>query len=468
MRISRRAATTLGIMGGTFLAAIEATVVATAMPTVVTQLGGLAHYSWVFSGYMLTSAVTMPLWGRLSDMYGRRRFYLLAVGFFLLGSALSGASQSMGQLIVFRAIQGVGAGGLLPLGMTMLGDLYTLRERARMQGLFSGVWGLASLLGPLTGGLVTEALSWRWVFYLNLPFGFVAAALVGLTLVEPTRGRTHRMDYRGALLMMGTIATLMLALGQTGAPDGVVPGLAVAGLYGLAIALGVAFFRGERRSQEPILPLDLLTNRLVSSINTAGFLIGLAMFGALSFVPLFVQTVRGGSAADAGRALTPLVCGWVSMSIVSGRLLPRVGHRPLVTTGISLVVIGFGGLLTVDSSSSRFALLASLGLMGMGMGTAMLSLLLVLQNSVPRERLGVATSVGQFARSIGGAVGVSVMGAIVAASLPPGGAASPALMQIALHRAFVAGAVVAVAALAASLRIPAHLPAGPRDGAPDA
>ena len=199
--MSSRRLVTLGVLGGAFLAAIEATIVSTVMPTVVDHLGGLSHYAWVFSAYILTSTVTMPLWGRLSDLYGRRTFYLASVGVFLLGSALSGASQSMGQLIAFRAIQGIGAGGLLPLGMTIIGELYTLKERARVQAWFSGVWGLASIVGPLVGGFIADRMSWRWVFYLNLPFGAVAAALVGMSLVDRRSPEPPRIDYRGAAVL---------------------------------------------------------------------------------------------------------------------------------------------------------------------------------------------------------------------------------------------------------------------------
>ena len=457
--MSRRGLATLGVLGGSFLAAIEATIVATAMPTVVAQLGGLAHYSWVFAGYLLTSTVSMPVWGKLSDLYGRRPFYLAAVGFFLLGSVLSGAAQSMGQLIVFRAIQGLGAGGLLPLGMTILGDLYTLKERARTQGLFSGVWGLASIIGPLVGGYITDALSWRYVFYLNVPFGAVAALLVGLALVEPEPHRRPRIDYWGALTMMASIGLLMLALSQTGERDSAFSLVQLASLYVIALALGVAFVVIEKRVAEPIVPLDLFADRLVMAVTVSGFLVGVAMFGALSYVPLFVQSVQGGSAADAGETLSPLLLGWVTMAIVTGRILPRVGYRRLILGGLTLVSAGFLGLLRVGHRSAPVELYVEMGLMGLGMGMTMLSLLLALQNAVPRDRLGVATSIGQFTRSIGGAIGVSLMGTIVSLSLPPGGETEPLAMERALHNAFVAGAAVAFLALLAALRVPAGLPA---------
>jgi EmrB/QacA subfamily drug resistance transporter len=454
MRLSRRGLVTLGILTGTFLAAIEATIVATAMPTVVAQFGGLAHYSWVFSGYMLTSTVTMPLWGNLSDLYGRRPFYLASVGLFLAGSALSGASQSMAQLIAFRAVQGVGAGGLLPLGMTLLGDMYTLEERARTQALFSGVWGLASILGPLVGGYVTEALSWRWVFYLNLPFGAVAALLVGSALVDRHRSDRPQIDYAGALLLMLSVGALMLALGQTGAPDAVLTGSQIAGLGLVAAAGTLAFLVNERRVAQPLIPANLFSDRLVRATTLSGFWTGVAMFGTLSFVPLFAQSAMGGTATEAGRALSPLLLGWVGMSIVTGRLIPRLGPRPLILTGLSLLMAGFVSLATVHQGTTWTVLYATLGVMGMGMGLTMLSLLLALQNSVPRAHLGIATSVAQFSRSIGGAIGVSVMGAIVAASLPVGGEAVPASMASALHRAFLSGALFALFALATAFRIP--------------
>jgi EmrB/QacA subfamily drug resistance transporter len=452
-------------MGGTFLAAIEATIVATAMPTIVMHFGGLEHYAWVFSAYILTSTVTMPLWGKLSDLYGRRPFYLASVTLFLLGSALCGASQSMLQLVIFRAIQGIGAGGLLPLGMTILGDLYTFEERARTQGLFSSVWGLASIIGPLVGGVVTEQISWRWIFYLNLPFGLAGATLVGMSLVETAAHQRARIDYRGALLLMASVGALLTALGQTGTPDAVLEPWQTGLLYAMAVGLGVWFVRVEGHSEEPILPCELLRDRFVATTTLAGFLVGTAMFGAISFVPLFVQAGLGGSASDAGQVLTPLLMGWVVMSAVTGRVLPRLGFRPVILVGMSLVAAGFIGLLMVTYETPRSLLLIDLGLMGLGMGMTMLALLLALQQAVPRHRLGVATSVGQFTRSVGGAVGVAMMGAIMAASLPPGGELQRPLMERALHNAFLAGAVVAALALAAGFLVPAEGPAAaPREG----
>jgi EmrB/QacA subfamily drug resistance transporter len=467
MAVSRRAVATLGVLAGNFLAAIEATIVATAMPTVVDHLGGLAHYSWAFSAYMLTSTVTVPVWGKLSDLHGRRPYYLSAIAIFLAGSALAGAAQSMEQLIVFRALQGIGAGGLIPIGMTILGDLYTLRERARMQGVFSSVWGIASILGPLAGGYITQTMSWRWVFYLNLPFGLVAGSMVWTSLEDPVRHEQARIDYRGAAILTSGLTLLLLALTQTGAPDRSLSIPQLWGLYLAALALGYWFIRTERGTPEPILPLDLFTNRLIATVTACGFLMGVSMFGAITFVPLFVQSALGGTATQAGRALTPLLLGWVLTSIAVGRLLPHVGVRPLLVGGLSLVTGGFFGLSRVGHESGAWVLYSLLTTMGLGMGLTMLTLLLALQSAVPRERLGVVTSLGRFTPSIGGAVGVALMGAIIAGSVDQAGSPAPMAMMAALHRAFLAAAVAASAALVAAWFVPGGRPLGDHHRAGD-
>ena len=457
LRSSRRLLVTLGVLGGSFLAAIEATIVATAMPTVVDQFGGLTHYSWVFSGYMLTSTVTTPVWGRLADVYGRRRPYLVAICLFLLGSMLCGISTSMTQLILFRALQGIGAGGLLPLGMVILGDMFSLAERARAQALFAGVWGVASIAGPLVGALLTESASWRWIFFMNLPFGAAAAFMVGRFLVDRLQAGEAVIDYVGAALLMSAVSALMLALNQTGVTDATLGRGLVYALYGLAVVLGAAFVVMERRTPQPILPLSLLGNRMVATTTFSGTLLGVAIFGALAFVPLYVQAALGRSAREAGGVLTPLLLGWVTMSIIPGPRLTRIGFRPFILSGLTCVTIGFLGLANVDLQTPMWRMHLDLGLMGVGMGMTMLSMLLAVQSAVPRERLGVATSLGQFTRSIGGAVGVAVMGALVTAALPATGS-SPAALASGLHRAFVLGSVVSVIALASALLGPGGLP----------
>ena len=458
LRSSRRALVTLGVLGGSFLGAIEATIVATAMPTVVEQLGGLSQYSWVFAAYLLTSTVTTPIWGRLSDLYGRRRFYMAAISLFLTGSMLCGVAQSMEQLILFRAVQGIGAGGLLPLGMTILGEIFSLEERARAQALFAGVWGIAAILGPLAGAVITEGLTWRWVFFFNVPFGIVAGFLVGSFLTESARDSRPSLDYRGAVLLMGTVATLMIALNQSSGSDAMLAPLAVHGLYGVSAILGIAFVVSQRRTREPILPLAMLSSRLVATSTLCSMLVGIAMFGALSFVPLFVQGALGRTPREAGSVLMPLLLGWVAMSAITGRFLPRVGHRPFIIGGLTLLTVGFFGLAGVGSASPFWRMYVDLGVMGMGMGMAMLSLLLAVQGAVPRSQLGIATSLGSFARSMGGAVGVALMGAIVAGTLPASGESTPAALELGLHRAFMLGAGVSVLALIAGLFVPGRTP----------
>jgi drug resistance transporter, EmrB/QacA subfamily len=410
----RRWAITAGVMTGMFLAALEATVVGTAMPTVIASLGGLEHYSWVFSAYLLTSTVTVPVWGKLSDLYGRRPLFQAGVAIFVIGSVLSGMSNSMMQLILFRALQGLGAGALVPLAMTIIGDIYTLEERARMQALFSGVWGLSSVVGPIVGGFLTDQLSWRWVFYLNVPFGIASALIMGFALKEPHREQRPVVDYTGAALLMFAVVLLMLALVNEGS--------ALFGLRNLLLMSGSAILTSffvfyERRVKDPIVPFQLFQNRVVAVAVIAGFLTGIAMFGAISFIPLFAQGTRGATATEAGSLLTPLMLSWVSLSIVGGRLLIRIGYRPTVLAGCVLLTFGFIILSEIPRNAGSIWLYADLVVIGAGLGLTMLTLLIAVQQAVPRNMLGTATSLNQFSRSIGGAVGVAIMGAVLSAGL---------------------------------------------------
>jgi len=433
MSSRRRMAVTAGVITGMFLAALEATVVGTAMPTVIASLGGLSHYSWVFSAYLITSTITVPVWGKLSDLYGRRLFFQLGIAVFLLGSVLSGISTSMTQLIIFRAIQGLGAGALIPLGMTIIGDVYTVEERARMQGFFSGVWGLSSVVGPLVGGFITDQLSWRWVFYINVPFGLAAALIMQLALKEPRRHVRPAIDYAGAAVLMAAITLLMLALVEGGATLSDLASARNLALLAGAALLTALFIRVERRAQDPIVPLGLFGNRVVAVAVEAGFLAGVAMFGAISFVPLFAQGALGSTATEAGSLLTPLMLSWVCLSIVGGRLLLKVGYRPTTLAGLFILTLGFALLSNFQRSTPRVWLYVDLVLIGAGLGLTMLTLLIAVQQAVPRAQLGIATSLNQFSRSIGGAVGVAIMGAVLTAGLAshlqqaarPGGPLTP-------------------------------------------
>ena len=488
---NRRYVVTVGILLGSFLAALETTVVGTAMPTVIASLGGINVYSWVVSAYLLTSTVTVPVWGRLSDLLGRRPLYLLALIIFLIGSALSGMSGTITQLIIFRAIQGLGAGGIVPIGMTVIGDIYTLRERARVQGFFSLVWGMASILGPLAGGFITEQWSWRWVFYINIPVGLAAAFVVGLALAEPEKTKRPQIDYWGATLLTFSITLLLILIGEV--KDWRIwahPGM-MASAAGVII-LTWLFVRSERRAAEPIMPFSIFRNPVVFYGFITGLLVGTAMFGAIAFIPLFVQGTLGGTATEAGSILTPLLLGWVVFALIGGRLMLRVGVRPMVVSGLAAVFVSFIFLARFNQFTPRWALLADIGLLGSGMGLTMLTLIIATQNSVERDQLGIATSLTQFSRSIGGAVGVAVMGTVLMVGLAsqkgeiqrlsglseaevekivsnPSALIEPGLrsqlpptllhamegaLAHALHNVFIVGAVFAALALLSGFRMP--------------
>lgn len=420
MSARRRWAVTIGVMTGMFLAALEATVVGTAMPTVIASLGGLSHYSWVFSAYLITSTVSVPVWGKLSDLYGRRICYQVGIAVFLIGSMLSGIATSMTELIAYRAVQGLGAGALVPLGMTIIGDIFTLAERARMQAFFSGVWGLASVLGPIVGGFITDQLNWRWVFFINLPVGLAAAIVMGMALREPKRLSRPKIDYAGAGALTASITLLMLALVEGGASADTLLSSTNMWLIGGALVLGVLFVRIERRAVDPIVPLAMFRNPVVKVATIVGLLAGVAMFGAISFIPLYAQGVLGSTATEAGSLLTPLMLSWVLLSVVGGRLLLRVGYRRLSITGLSLMTLGFLLLTLHDRELPRVWLYGELVIIGPGLGLTMLTLLIAVQQAVPRAQLGVATAMNQFSRSIGGAVGVAIMGAVLTAGLVAG------------------------------------------------
>ncbi len=413
----RRWAVTIGVMTGMAIAALEATVVGTAMPTVIASLGGISHYSWVFSAYLVTSTVTVPVWGKLSDLYGRRLLYQIGIGVFLLGTLLSGVSTSMTQLIVFRAIQGLGAGALVPLGMTIIGDTFTLKERAKMQAYFSGVWGLSSVVGPIMGGFITDQLSWRWVFFINLPVGILAALIIGFALKEPKHDEKPTIDYLGAVTLMLSISLMMLALVEGGKSVGTL--LSGGNLIELiaSIVFLVIFIFVERSAKDPLIPFQLFRNRTIAVATIAGFLAGVAMFGGISFIPLFAQGALGMTATQAGSLLTPLMLSWVSMSVIVGRLMLRIGYKIITIAGFAVMSLAFLMLSNFHRETPLIWLYVDLALIGAGLGLTMLTLLIAVQQSVDRSQLGIATSLNQFSRAIGGALGVAILGAVLTAGL---------------------------------------------------
>ena len=401
---------TAGIMLSLFLASMESTVVATAMPTIVGQLGGLEHYSWVFSAFMLASTTTVPIYGKLSDIYGSRKLYVFAMALFLVGSVLCGWANSMTMLIFARAMQGIGAGGIMPLAFILIGEMFTLEQRAKMQGFFSGVWGVSSIVGPLLGGFLVDQLSWRWIFYINVLPGLLAAALVGFAWRDQVRSHERpAIDYAGAALLTISVVMLLLGLMEAGAFSWIL----IAG----AVVLFVVLIWVERRAADPILPLSLFRDGLFSTATAHGILTGWALFGSISFIPLFVQAVMGTSATQAGITITPMLLGWVTASIIGTRLLLTIGYRKLGLIGTATFTVGAFLMSRAGMNSSQISLMMFVTLMGIGMGLSVPAFLIAVQTSVERRQLGTATSTLQFSRSIGGTLGVSVMGAALSARL---------------------------------------------------
>jgi len=327
---------TVGIMLSLFLASMESTVVATAMPTIVGQLGGLENYSWVFSAFMLTSTTTVPLYGKLSDIYGRRKLYVFAMALFLIGSVLCGMATTLTHLILARALQGIGAGGIMPLAFILIGEMFSLEQRTKMQGVFSGVWGVSSVAGPLLGGFIVDRLSWHWIFYINVFPGLIAGVLVAFAWRDQAYSHERpAVDYAGAALLSASVVLLLLGLMELGASQGWV-------FIASAVGLFVILFHVERRAADPILPLALFRDRLFATATSHGLFTGWAVFGTISFIPLFVQSVLGASPTQAGVTVTPMLLGWVACSIFGSRILLKVGYRRLSIIGTSLFFIRRG------------------------------------------------------------------------------------------------------------------------------
>lgn len=404
--------TTIGIMLSLFMASMETTVIATAMPTIVSELGGLTIYSWAFSVYMLASTTTIPIYGKLSDIYGRRPVFAIGMIIFLIGSVLCGFAQNMGQLIAFRALQGLGAGGVMPLVFIIVGDIFSFEQRARMQGVFASVWGVSSVVGPLLGGFLVDQISWHWVFWVNVFPGIIAMLIVWFSMQEPDVDRTNRpsVDYLGAAVLSAAVISLLLGLFEIGTPMGWA-------FLATAIVLLLLLFWIERRAINPILPLHLFRQRLFATANGHGFLTGWAMFGSIAFVPLFVQAVIGTNATEAGSTLMTMLLGWVVSSIIASRALLYLNYRVIILFGVSLLTIGSFFLTQGTAELSRMQVMIYLGLMGVGMGSSVSPFLIVVQSSVAKREMGTATSTLQFSRNIGSTLGVSVMGAILAMRL---------------------------------------------------
>lgn len=403
-----------------FLAALDQTIVGTALPRIVADLRGDNLYTWVVTSYLLTSTVTVPIYGKLSDVYGRKPMLLVGVTIFLVGSALSGQSQTMGQLIAFRGVQGLGAGALFPISLAVIGDLFSPRERGRYQGLFGAVFGLSFIIGPFLGGFLTDNVNWRWVFYVNLPIGILALAVVVLAM--PNLGRTQSsvrdLDYPGIALLTAGLVPLLIGLtnkGQFG-PDGKLYGWLtpqVGGLVLLGAVFLVLFVLAERRAKEPVIPLDLFRDRTTAATNAAVFFLGFAMFTAVIYLPRFYQTVRGVSATQSGYEIWPLLVGLIGASMIAGQLISRTGKYKLMMLASTLLLIAGAYLMThLEPGTYNPVLWAWMLLIGAGIGPGMAGFTTIIQSAVPIKRLGVATSTLTLLRQIGGTVSLAIAGTL--------------------------------------------------------
>jgi EmrB/QacA subfamily drug resistance transporter len=401
-----------------FLAALDQTIVATALPRIATDLHGLNRLSWVATAYLMTSAISTPMYGKISDLFGRKKIFQIAIIIFLVGSMLCGLSQTMSQLIFFRALQGLGAGGLMTLVLAIVGDLISPRQRGRYQGYFGAVFAVSSLAGPLLGGFLTDSFSWRWIFYINLPLGIIALALIGARLHLPIHKTEHQLDFFGAGLL--TISVTSLLLGTVwGGTDYPWFSWQILSLFGAFVVGTILFIIQEMRSNvEPLIPLRLFRNDIVRTTSILSLLVGAGMFGAIIFLPEYQQIVRGDSATVSGLLLLPLVFAMLVAVVLSGRLVSKYGHyRPFPIIGTLIMAVGFWLFSHITLTTSRLVLSAWMIVLGFGIGLFMQVMTVAVQNAVERKDLGTATGLVTFARSIGSSLGAAIFGAVLVARL---------------------------------------------------
>ncbi|MFC1442728.1 MDR family MFS transporter [Streptacidiphilus sp. N1-10] len=406
-----------GLMAGMLLAALDQSIVGTALPTIVSQLGGIDKLSWVVTAYLLTSTAATPLWGKISDLYGRRIIFQSAIVIFLIGSALAGLSQNMGELIGFRAIQGIGGGGLMSLAFAIIGDVIPPRERGRYQGLMGAVFGLSSVAGPLLGGWFTDSIGWRWIFYINLPIGLGALVVCSFALKLPVNRREHSIDYLGSAAIVTGVTSLLLYLNWAGTSYGWASWQGLL-LLGASILLTAGFILIERRAAEPILPMRLFRNPIFSVGNGFGFFAGFAMFGGIIYLPVYLQAVQGMSATKSGLGMLPAVAGIMATAITSGRLMAKTGKYKIYPIVGAVVIIGSLLLLSTLSNSTAYWQVALYAFaFGAGLGLTMQTMVTAIQNSVDFRDMGVATASATFFRQIGASIGTAIFGTVLTSRL---------------------------------------------------
>jgi EmrB/QacA subfamily drug resistance transporter len=464
-----------GLMTSMLLAALDQTIVGTALPTIVGKLGGINHYSWVVTAYLLASTASTPLYGKISDLYGRRPVLIFAIVTFMIGSLAAGASHNMTQLIAFRGVQGLGAGGLMTLAFTIVSDVVAPRDRGRYMGIFGAVFGLSSVAGPLVGGYFAEH-NWRWIFYINVPLAILAVIVCSIVLrLVPHVRRDHKIDYLGAAFMVASVVSLLIALSFGGStPAWGWSSGRVIGLFVAAVILGAIFLFVETKAEEPILPLRLFKGRTFALSNAATFVLGFAMFGSIIFIPLYLQDVRGESPTDSGLLMLPMMVGIIATSITSGRMISRLGrYKWFPVAGTALMAAGLLMFTRLAVDTPLWQTFIYMFVVGVGLGSAMQPLVLAVQNDLELRDMGAGTAASTFFRSLGGAVGVAALGAVLSNKLASFGSrisiSSPASIASlspadqakvehvfvdALHLIFLTAGLVTIIAIVLALLIP--------------